>query len=492
VSSNQTDAKPLALWLRFVAAEPPPNESVAGDEQPRGRVLLSRTLRWVVFLSGLLIALGISVAVWQYFSKPTHLTVAVGPSGFDDTALISAFSRTLATSKVPLRLSIVLTSGPVEALEKLTKGEAQLAVVRGDGAASDRVRAVAILHNDPVVVVTADKVEAFSDLKGKTIGVIGPPGANDPLLAALRRHYRMTVETKGLAPVAADVSAAMRQKTVNALLFVVPTTRGANVGASWAAVREASRKKLSFVPIDDAEAIAAATPAYEAGEIAGGQFGGSPMLPEESVTTIMVATYLVADRNISNDAITALTRSLFEERQRIAADASVANLVKAASTDKDAIIPVHPGAKVYYDGEETTLMERYGDWLFYGPMLLGGLGSVLLAAMRFLGLREEASGLSLLARVRDVIASIKQAGSVAELEAIRAHLDASVARVASEAARGNVDERQAAVAALAINYIDHVMAERRAALMHESRAGAPSASQPSGEKVGQVDAKVSG
>jgi hypothetical protein len=32
--------------------------------------------------------------------------------------------------------------------------------------------------------------------------------------------------------------------------------------------------------------------------------------------------------------------------------------VQAASTDKDAIFPVHPGAKAFYDGDEKTLMAK--------------------------------------------------------------------------------------------------------------------------------------
>src|SRR3954462_8826106 len=36
----------------------------------------------------------------------------------------------------------------------------------------------------------------------------------------------------------------------------------------------------------------------------------------------------------------------------------IARLVQAASTDKDAIFPVHPGAKAFYDGDEKTLMAK--------------------------------------------------------------------------------------------------------------------------------------
>jgi hypothetical protein len=48
-------------------------------------------------------------------------------------------------------------------------------------------------------------------------------------------------------------------------------------------------------------------------------------------------------------------------------------------------------------------MERYGDWLFYGPMLLGALGPGLLVVLRFLRFRDEHEQTALLARIREVI-----------------------------------------------------------------------------------------
>jgi TRAP transporter TAXI family solute receptor len=428
---------------------------------------MSRVLRWALVVCCACAAVALGAAAWYRLSQPTVLTVAVGPADLDDAALISSFARRFVAGGSPVRLSVVPSSGPADAFERLKKGEAQLAVVRSDGNGSEQAQAVALLHTDPVVIVAAEKtgIESFGDLKGKTIGVVGPPGANDSLLRTLRQHYRAPGENKTLAPVPLEVSTAIRTRAVDALLFVVPTTRGVKLGESWALVRSASRRKLAFVSLDEAEALAAANPAYESGEIEAGQFGGSPSLPEESVTTITVATYLVANRNVSADAITALTRTLFQERQAISGEAPIANLIKAASTEKDAVYPLHPGAKVYYGGEETSLMERHGDWLFYGPMLLGALGSGFLVVLRFLGFRDDQDQTALLARIREVISSIKEAQTIAELDAIRADVDGAVERLAESAARGEFDEHRTAVLSLAINYIDHLLAERGALLL---------------------------
>ena len=412
----------------------------------------------------LVITSALAAGAWVRLSKPTILKVAVGPAGFADAELMGAFSRSLSAERSTVRLSVEPTGGPDEAFDKLVSGVAQLAVVRADGPTSERIRAVALLHTDPVVIVSPEKakVDDFGDLKGKTVGVIGPPGANDALVATLRKHYGVTGETKALPLSPSTIITSIRDRSVDAVLFVVPTSRASKVGQTWLAVTNASRRKLAFVPIEDAAAIAAMSPAYEAGELVAGQFGGSPMLPEESVTTLQVATYLVASRDVPSDVISQLTRSLFEDRQKVSADAPIASLIKAASTDKDAILPVHPGAKVYYDGEETTLMERYGDWLFYGPMLLGALGSALVGLRRFL--QPDVAGPPLLPRLNIVLSAIREARSLPELEAVRADVEAAVQRLADRSLNGASDQERAAVTAIALSYVLQLLAERRQAL----------------------------
>ena len=142
---------------------------------------------------------GLAGAAWLHWSRPTVLKVAVGPSGFADAELMAGFSRTLSSNRANVQLTVEYTAGPSEAVGKLINGETQLAVMRGDGPTSDSIRAVAH-QTDPIVIVVPEKskVDDFGDLKGKTVGLIGPPGADDALLGTLRRHYGVTGDTKAL------------------------------------------------------------------------------------------------------------------------------------------------------------------------------------------------------------------------------------------------------------------------------------------------------
>ena len=59
--------------------------------------------------------------------------------------------------------------------------------------------------------------------------------------------------------------------------------------------------------------------------------------------------------------------------------------ISAPDTDKDAFLPIHPGAAAYFAGNEPTFFDKYGDAIFYGSLVLGSLTSLLAAAWRFMG-----------------------------------------------------------------------------------------------------------
>ena len=50
--------------------------------------------------------------------------------------------------------------------------------------------------------------------------------------------------------------------------------------------------------------------------------------------------------------------------------------IETPDTDKDAFIPVHPGAAAFVDGEEKTFLDRYSDIIWWSLMGLSAMGSI--------------------------------------------------------------------------------------------------------------------
>ncbi len=110
-----------------------------------------------------------------------------------------------------------------------------------------------------------------------------------------------------------------------------------------------------------ADAIAQKFPAYESAEIPAGTFNVSPARPDDTVTTINFGHHFAARKSLSETTVAAFTRQLFAARQAILSEFPTAAKIETPDTDKDASMPVHPGAAAYIDGEEKTFLDKYSD-----------------------------------------------------------------------------------------------------------------------------------
>jgi hypothetical protein len=145
-----------------------------------------------------------------------------------------------------------------------------------------------------------------------------------------------------------------------------------------------AKSKPGLVPIEQAGAIAADNRAYESFDLPKGTIHGSPAIPDDDLTTLRVPLYLVANKNLGDDVIAALAKTMMEVRRDLLGEYPILAQISAPSTDKDAFVPVHPGAAAYFNGEQQSFLDKYADKLFYASMLLGFAASMLAAAWKFM------------------------------------------------------------------------------------------------------------
>src|SRR4029077_7346226 len=179
----------------------------------------------------------------------------------------------------------------------------------------------------------------------------------------------------------------------------------------------------TFLAIDTAEAIAQNHPAYEASEIPAGTFGGSPDKPEEEVKTISFSHHIVARKGVSESTIAAFTRQLFAIRQSLKTEFPLAAKIETPDTDKDATIPVHPGAAAFVDGEEKTFLDRYSDFIWWGLMGLSAMGSAGAWFAGYLKKDERDGNTSQRERLMDMLTAARRSDSADELDRMQAEAD---------------------------------------------------------------------
>jgi TRAP-type uncharacterized transport system substrate-binding protein len=430
-------------------------------------------LRVLLIVVAVILAGAAGLFGYRYYTHPTTLTVAVGSIDGEAAKAMSALASHLASTNAPVRFKVIDAGTGLEAAKAFAAGKVDLAVVRGDvgdlskgGAVVIVARMVALL-----VVPPGSSIDSIAGLKGRTVGVIGEE-TNSRLIDALSKEYGL-VRAKIFKDVAlADARHALQAKEISALLVVIPLSE-----KYLALVRGLFQQnpKLSptLISIDFAGAIAEADRAYESFDVPKGTLRGSPPVPDDDLTTLRTSLYLVANKKLSNDLIATLTQTIMKARRDLLVEQPIFAQITTPSTDADAFLPLHPGAANFYNGNQQSFMDQYGNWFYLTPMILGGLATVLAGAWKFLGLGQSESEAPLDA-LYALARRIRKAVTEAELTAIEEEIDSILRAQRAKAATGDATAVDAGTLNVAAHRLENLIHDRRVAL-EKGRAIVPAA-----------------
>ena len=456
----------------------------------------------LVILAGLLLCGGLVAVAYYFANQPTELKIAVGPPNSEDARVVQALAAQFARDRTGTRLSIdVLTGGPPEAAAAIDKGKADLAVVRRDAGMPKEGQVVAILRKNVVVFIVpsaeqpakpakgkkaaskAKPIEKLEQIVGRRLGVVGRSPRNIEVLKVILRQYGIAPDKIAILsseeiakPNAKDkisvvqfdpnnVSQAIRDSNVDVIMSVGPVGSPITADAITAATR--GKEPPTFLPIMASEAIAEREPVYESSEIKAGAFGGSPPRPEESVETIEVHHYVVARKSLSEEIVADFTKHLFASRQALTAELPSAAKIEKPDTDKDAAVPVHPGAAAYIDGELKNFFDRYSDMFYLGVMLLSFVGSGLAGLLSYNKADDRVRRLNTLERLLEIAKSARTAESIQALDELQAEIDAIQTGMIREVEASALDETAMMAYTLSTERAEQTVAARRATLQSQ-------------------------
>src|SRR3982074_170145 len=469
--------------MRSFAASMTGNLDLVGPPRPPSPRSAKRKMMFIT-LAGILAIVGTLAGAYYFAMRPVALRIAVGPANSDDLKLVQKLTQAFAHNSV--RLRPVQTDGATASAQALADGKADLAVIRGDLEVPKNAQAVATLRKNvavlwvpPAVKVkgkkAAPKITKIVQLAGRRIGVVGRTQANVNLLKVILQQYGVDPTKVEMVQFPAHEAAdAIRNQKADAYLAAGPVNSKITADAIAASTRDGG--KPTFLAIDAAEAIAQNHPAYESSEIPAGSFGGAPAKPEEEVKTISFSHHVVARRGIAESTISAFTRQLFAIRQTLKNDFPLAAKIETPDTDKDAVIPVHPGAAAFVDGEEKTFLDRYSDYIWWGLMGLSAMGSAGAWFAGYLKKDERSNNSTLRDRLLDMIAAARRSDSSEELDQMQAEADNILRDTLHCFEHGTIEEGALTAFNIALEQFHKAVADRKALLIsmpqNLQRAGA--------------------
>jgi TRAP-type uncharacterized transport system substrate-binding protein len=420
-------------------------------------------LRALLIVVAFILAGAAGLFGYRYFTHPVTLTVAVGSIDGEAAKAMSAIASHLVSINAPVRFKVIDTSTALDAAKAFATGKVDLAVVRGDvgdlsqgGSVVIVARVVALLVAPP-----GSSIDSLAALKGHTVGVIGEE-ANSRLIDTLSKEYGL-VRAKIFKDVTlADARHGLQTKEISALLVVIPLSE-----KYLALVRglfpQSPKLSPTLISIDSAAAIAEADRAYESFDVPKGTLRGNPPVPDDDLTTLRTSLYLIANKKLGKDLVATLTQTIMRVRRELLVEQPIFAQITAPSTDADAYLPLHPGAANFYNGNQQSFMDEYGNWIYLTPMILGGLVTVLATAWKFLGIGPSASEAPLDA-LYALARRIRKANTEAELAAIEEEIDNILRAQRAKAATGDETAVDAATLNVAAHRLENLIHDRRAAL----------------------------
>src|SRR5450755_1245349 len=446
---------------------------LVGPTLPAPRSAKQKTM--FITLAGILAVVGTLAGGYYFAMRPVTLRIAVGPTNSDDIKVVQALTQAFSHAHGQVRLHPMQTDGAAASAQALAEGKADLAIIRGDLEVPKNAQAVATLRKNVAVLwvppaakgkgrKAGSKITKIAQLSGRRVGVVGRTPANVNLLNVILQQYGVDPSKVDIVQFPVGESAdAIRNLKADAYLAAGPVNSKITADAIAASTHDGGTP--TFLAIDSAETIAQNHPIYEASEIPAGAFGGSPDKPEEEVKTISFNHHIVARKGLSEATVAAFTRQLFAIRQQLLTEFPLAAKIETPDTDKDAAIPVHPGAAAFVDGEEKSFLDRYSDYIWGGLMALSAMGSAGAWFAGYLKKDERTNNSSLRERLLEMIAAARRSDSTEELDQMQTEADDILRDTLHCFEHGAIEEGTLTAFNIALDQFHNAVADRRAVLM---------------------------
>jgi TRAP-type uncharacterized transport system substrate-binding protein len=423
----------------------------------------------------LLIALGtglvgLTTIGLYFYERPTFLKVAV-PRGGEAQKLIAALNQELIKTRADLRFHLVPTNDVRAAAKAMADGVVDLAVVRSDIAMPTNAATALILSHQFAMIAAPHGADYsnFSDLKGKRVAIVASEisgDANQKLLETIEAQYSLPPDAidKKLVDLAGLPELLHSGKIDAVLAFGAFDSPQISEIVQLLSHGTAPPDGPVFIPIHESNAMAKRFHGLEATEILRGAFGGSPSRPAENVETIGATLRLVASNDLANSTVGDVTSLILANRAAAATTAPLANHIEAPETDKGGVLPTHPGAAAFLDGEEETFFEKYSDMIYIGAMI----GSVLISSLAALASRMTVRGYARFDQLMEQALTILKAGREAtngqNLNRLELEIDEILTQSLAAAQMPKLDGHQLAALTLAVQQARLAIADRRAEL----------------------------
>jgi len=340
---------------------------------------------------GLVVALVAGGGAWWWQNrKVVELNLAAGQEGALYLPLAKTLRDLVKAQNPRIRIRVQTSAGSQENLQRIRRGEAQLALVQNDSRGGPGIRTLAPLHRDVLHMVAASssEIETVEDFAGSRVG-LGPRGSGSrPVAEEILAYHglgldEMTVVEVGLR----DAVEKLQTGGLDGFLLMTGVR-------SPALVKLAQDRGFRLVPVGrnlaSGSAVEGFLHRYPFGEgtllprmVYAPETGEHPSIPPATLPSVAVRNLLVCRDDLAAPVARALAETVFQNRSTLAQKAaSVAQLTE--DFDRGRLqYPLHEGAEQYLARDQPGWLAQHAELLGLFVSLLAGLIGAVAAARQW-------------------------------------------------------------------------------------------------------------
>jgi len=283
----------------------------------------------------------------------TRLTFATGGTSGVYFPLGGAIAQTISAHS-DLNITAQASGASGENMRLIENGDVNMAIVQNDIADAaykgsqpfkdklTNVRAIARLYPEYLHVVASKKsgITTVNDFKGKKISVGARGSGNELNCRQIFSHYGLTY--KNIMPIFLPYSETAEQfkdRQIDAFIFTIGTPNPAIQDITTA-------QAVTFIPLEGTvvDDIVKKFPYMVKDSIPANTYQGQ----KTPVKTLSVQALLVVNKNMSDDEVYTITKTLFENLPDVARAHNKGAEISLEHAKDGVTIPFHPGALKYF------------------------------------------------------------------------------------------------------------------------------------------------
>ena len=431
-----------------------------------------RRKTWTI-LASVLAIISLAWTLFFFYDRPTTIRIAVTQKSVDHQIVVAA-AKLLRRERANIRFKPVVFSDPITSAKALEARAVDLAIVRSDLGQPVNGKALVIMRKSAVLIAAppGSAIKTVANLRGKRVGILTDKVfrfEDRLLLNTILAQYNVPSNAVRLVPLEiGEISGAVTDKQVDAI-FVIGAAGAGPVADVVALVAGDTGGEPVLLSISQSYAIAQASPSIIHSKIVAGSFGGAKPRPVKSIDSVAVTTLLMADTKLEDTVASTITRYMFTLKPKIAISIPEALRMEAPSTSKDASLSVHPGAAAFLDGEDLSLVMRYGDYIYLGALVLSMIGSAIAALFSRAGSLSRRHFDETLTRLMELLGQTRMADSTSMLKIAELEVDSIVASALTQNDGKSLDADLVSALGLAVGQVREAIRDKHAELAREHR-----------------------